>query len=284
MPACIEVALRALFLLTIVFIMAKLLGKKQLSHLNIFEYITGIVLGSIVADLTINLNTPLIYGLIALLVWFIIPMLIQVISLKSIAFRRFIDGKSTVLIQDGKILEDNLKKEKYTTDDLLEKMRQKNIFLASDVEFATLEPSGTISFLLKKENQPLTAKDLGVKLAPEKEPQTIIMDGKVILESLANLSLNPNWLEEELSKMNIALENVFLAQADTDGQLYVDLYDEKITVPEPAEKPLLLATLKKCQADPEVFALATENENSKQLYEKNSQKLQSVIDMVSPYL
>src|SRR5699024_6968381 len=195
--------------------------------------------------------------------WFIIPMLIQVISLKSIAFRRFIDGKSTVLIQDGKILEDNLKKEKYTTDDLLEKMRQKNIFLASDVEFATLEPSGSISFLLKKENQPLTAKDLGVKLAPEKEPQTIIMDGKVILESLANLSLNPNWLEEELSKMNIALENVFLAQADTDGQLYVDLYDEKITVPEPAEKPLLLATLKKCQADLEVFALATENENSK---------------------
>jgi hypothetical protein len=75
-----------------------------------------------------------------------------------------------------------------------------------------------------------------------------------------------------------------LAQADTDGQLYVDLYDEKISVPEPTEKPLLLATMKKCQADLELFALATENENSKTLYEKNSTKLQSAIDKAAPYL
>src|SRR5690625_7305646 len=85
-------------------------------------------------------------------------------------------------------------------------------------------------------------------MAPKREPQTVIMDGKVILESLANLSLNPKWLETELSKINVALENVFLGQVDSDGQLTVDLYDDQLTVPSPSEKPLLLATLKKVQA------------------------------------
>src|SRR5690625_2948153 len=94
----------------------------------------------------------------------------------------------------------------------------------------------------------------------------------MLLEPLANLSLNPNWLEVELEKLNVSIENVFLGQADNDGQLTVDLYDDKIAVPSPSEKPLLLATLKKCQADLEIFSLATKNEQSKQLYATNSQK------------
>lgn len=284
MPAWIEVALRSLFLLTILFFMAKSLGKKQISHFNIFEYISGIVLGGIIAIHTINPNLHLGYGLIAMFIWYIVPWAFEFISLKSKGFRRFTEGESTVFIQDGKILEDNLKKEKFSSDNLLEKLREKNVFLASDVEFATLEPSGSLSVLLKREKQALTPTDLDVALAPEKEPQTVIMDGEVMLESLANLSLNPNWLETELSKMNIALENVFLAQADTDAQLFVDLFDDKIVVAEPTEKPLLLATMKKCQADLELFALATENQQSKDLYDKNSKKLQTAIEQITPYL
>lgn len=284
MPAWIEVALRSLFLLAVLFFMAKALGKKQISHFNTFEYISGIVLGGIVAVHTIDPNSNLGYALIAMFVWFIIPWTFEYISLKSKVFRDFTEGKSTVLIQDGKILEDNLKKERFSSDDLLAKLRDKNVFLASDVEFATLEPAGTLSVLLKKEKQALTAKDLGIALKPEKEPQTVIMDGEIMLESLANLSLNPNWLETELSKMNIALENVYLAQADTDAQLFVDLFDDKIVVAEPTEKPLLLATMKKCQADLELFALATENKQSKDLYDKNSKKLQTAIEQITPYL
>lgn len=163
-------------------------------------------------------------------------------------------------------------------------MRDNDIFLASDVEFAVLEPSGSLSVLPKKENQPLTAKDLGLKLAPEKEPQTVVMDGKVLLEPLANLSLNTNWLETELDKLNVSIENVFLAQADNNGQLTIDLYDDKLTVPQPTEAKLLLATLKKCQADLELFALETNNIQSKELYERNSRKLQHATELVQPYL
>ncbi|WP_068672550.1 DUF421 domain-containing protein [Oceanobacillus sp. Castelsardo] len=283
-PEWIEVILRSLVLMVVLFTITKILGSKQLSQMNVFEYITGVVLGGIVAINTFDPNSSIIYAIIAMVIWFSIPYVVQKITLKSKAFRNFMEGKSTVFIQDGKIMEDNLKKQGYSTDDLLEKLRERDVFLAADVEFAVLEPDGTLNVLPKRENRPLTAKDLGLKLAPQKEPQTIIMDGKVLYESLANLNLNLTWLETELEKLNVSIENVFLGQADTDGQLYVDLYDDTIAVPTPNEKPLLLATMKKCQADLELFALSTENPQSKTLYKTNSKKLKVAIDKIEKYL
>ncbi|KKE78997.1 DUF421 domain-containing protein [Bacilli bacterium] len=283
-PEWLEVILRSLILMVVLFTITKILGSKQLSQMNVFEYVTGVVLGGIVAIHTFDPNSHIIYAIIAMLIWFFVPYAVQKIALKSKVFRNFTYGKSTVFIQDGKIMEDNLKKQGYSTDDLLEKLRDKDVFLAADVEFAVLEPDGTLNVLPKRENRPLTAKDLGIKLAPQKEPQTVIMDGKVLYESLANLNLNLAWLETELEKLNVSIENVFLGQADTDGQLYVDLFDDTIAVPSPNEKPLLLATMKKCQADLELFALATENPQSKTLYQTNSKKLQAAIDKIEKYL
>lgn len=284
MSEWVAVLVRSISLLIVLFFLTKWLGKKHISQLNIFEYITGIVLGGIVAIHSFDIETNISYGLLAMFIWFIIPFTVEYISLKNKAFRDFTQGKSTIFIQDGKIMEDNMKKEGFTADDLLQLLRNNDIFRASDVEFAVLEPAGTLSVLPKKENQPLTAKTLNLNVAPEKETQTVIIDGRMLLEPLANLSLNPNWLETELDKLNVSIENVFLAQADTDAQLTVDLYDDKIAVPSPTEKPLLLATLKKCQADLELFALATENKTSKEMYERNSKKLQNTIDILSPYL
>ncbi|MBG9580215.1 membrane protein, partial [Bacillus thuringiensis] len=93
-----------------------------------------------------------------------------ILSLKNKTARDFFEGKSTVLIKDGKILEDNLKKEKYTSDELLELLRGKSAFSVAEVEFAVLEPSGELNVLLKKDSQPLTAKDIGLKVPNEKEP------------------------------------------------------------------------------------------------------------------
>src|SRR5690625_3425972 len=284
MPDWLNILLRSVALVLILFLLIKLLGKKHLSQLSMFDYVNGVVLGGIVAIIAAHHTVNFWHGIIALLVWFIVPFTVDYIALKSKTVRNIIHGKSTVIIQDGKIMEDNLKKESIATDDLLEQLREKNIFQVADVEFALLEPTGKINVLPKTENQPLTAKDLNIKLAPKKEPQTVIMDGEMLLESLANLNLNPSWLETELAKLNVTIENVFLGQADSDGQLTVDLYDDTIKVPQPTEKPLLLATLKKTQADLELYALETENKQSKQLYETNSAKLTKVIDMVERYL
>lgn len=166
----------------------------------------------------------------------------------------------------------------------MEKLRNNNQFLVSDVEFAVLEPTGELNVLPKKENQPVTLKDLNITPAPAKEPQTVIADGNILLEPLANASLNPTWLEAELEKQNVTIDNVFLGQVDHRGQLFLDLYDDHITVPEPAQSALLLASMKKCQADLELFALATDNPASKEVYDRNQKRMQEAVNRMEPYL
>lgn len=281
MPDWLQVVLRSLFFLVVLFLITKWLGKKQISQLSFFEYVTGITIGNIGAELATRVEGNIVHGVLSILVFAFAPFIAGLISMKSKTFRDLVEGKATVFIKDGKIMEDNLKKEKYTTDELLWLLRSKDVFDISTVEFALLEANGDFSVMLKKENQPLTPKDLNMTVASVKEPQMVIMDGKILDEPLSTIGLNRNWLKTELEKLGILLENVFLGQANSNGELSVDLYDDKLKVPSPQEKPLMLATLKKCQADLEVFALSTESKEAKAMYRKNSEKLQKAIDEVT---
>ncbi|TKH04866.1 DUF421 domain-containing protein [Peribacillus simplex] len=284
MPDWIEIVLRSLFFLIVLFLITKVLGKKQLSQLSFFEYVTGITIGNVGAELATKVEGNIIHGVLSILVFAIAPFIAGLISLKSKTFRDLIEGKASVFIKDGKVMEDNLKKEKYTIDELLGLLRKKDVFDISEVEFALLEANGDFSVMLKKQNQPVTAKDLNLSVAAVKEPQTIIMDGSILDEPLSTIGLNRNWLHTELDKLGVLLENVFLGQANSNGELTVDLYDDKLKVPSPQEKPLLLATLKKCQADLELFALGTESKEAKEMFSKNSEKLQRAIDDVAHIL
>ncbi|MDM5196591.1 DUF421 domain-containing protein [Fictibacillus enclensis] len=281
----VDIVVRSFIFLITLFLLTKwFLGKKQLSQLSFFEYVTGITIGSIAAEVTMGLERNIIHGLISMSIWSLVPFAIGLFSMKSKKIRDFAEGKARIIIKDGKIMEDNLKKERYTIDELLEQLRDKNVFEVSDVEYALLEPNGHLSVLLKKENQPLTAKDLQIKVAPIKEPQTVIMDGNILDEPLSNRGLNRGWLNEELDKAGVSLDNVFLAQVNSYGQLTMDLYDDKIQVPSPQEKPLLLASLKKCQADLEMFALQTESKDAQRVYNKNADRLTHIINKLKPML
>jgi Protein of unknown function (DUF1657)/Protein of unknown function (DUF421) len=147
-----------------------------------------------------------------------------------------------------------------------------------------LEPNGELSVLLKKENRPLTPKDLNIPVAHEKEPETVIMDGTIINDSMAAARKDRKWLHMELDKLGVTLENVFLGQINSYGELTVDLYDDKINVPSPETRPLLMASMKKCQADLELYALATESEKAKAMYEKNAKKIEQAISTLTPFL
>jgi uncharacterized membrane protein YcaP (DUF421 family) len=284
MPEWLDVVVRSFSFLIVLFLVTKWLGKKQLSELSFFEYVTGITIGSIAAEVAMGLERNIFNGILGIVIFAAAPFVAGLLSLKSKKARDFIEGKGTVFVKDGKVMEDNLKKEKYTTDELMELLRKKNVFQAADVEFAVLEPTGDLSVLLKKENQPLTAKDLKLAVAPIKEPQTVIMDGEILDEPLFTIGQNRGWLNTELDKLGVSIENVFLGQVDSYGQLTVDLFDDKLQVPSPQEKPLLLATLKKCQADLELFALGTKVNEAKHMYTKNSKKLQGEIEKVTPLL
>jgi uncharacterized membrane protein YcaP (DUF421 family) len=284
MPDWILIISRSIIFLVLLFIITKVLGKKQISELSFFEYVAGITIGSIAGEVVTGIERSMLHGAIALAVFGLVTFLVNFIAIKSKKFSDFAEGKGTVVIKDGKILENNLKKEKYTIDELSALLRQKDIFRFADVEFAVLEPRGTLSALLKREHRPLTPKDLQMKMPNEKEPQTVIMDGNIVDESLRCAGKGRGWLYTELEKLNVTLDNVFLGQVDSYGELTVDLYDDKIQVPAPAQRPLLLATLKKTQADLEIFSLQTDCEKSKEMYKKDSVKLQETIDKLSPYL
>ncbi|AIQ47057.1 membrane protein [Paenibacillus sp. FSL R7-0273] len=284
MPDWLEVIVRTVFAVVVLFFLIKVLGKRQVSQLSFFEYITGITIGNLAAYISLDTDSTWHLGFLALFVWVAFSFGIEILQIKSKKARDFIDFKSTVLIKDGKILEDNLRKEKLTTDELLEGLRKKDVFTVADVEFAIMESDGAINVLLTRENQPLTPKHLGIKVAPEKETQAVIMDGEILDEPLDDLKLTRGWLNMQLEKLGLTVENVFLGQVDSYGELTVDLYADKMQVPQPQEKPQLYALLKKCEADLELFSLSTVNPEAKQMYEECSAKLLRLIKELKPFI
>ncbi|GIP27511.1 hypothetical protein J23TS9_26410 [Paenibacillus sp. J23TS9] len=284
MPEWVEVITRTLASVVVLFALTRLLGKRQISQLSFFEYITGITIGDLAATISLDVKGTWYLGIISLSVWVLVSLGIEFLQLKSKRARDFIDSKSTILIKDGKILEDNLKKERLTNEELLEQLRSKSAFKVAEVEFAIMEPNGEINVLLKKENQPFTPTHLGIKVGPESEPQTVILDGKVMDEPLATRGLNRRWIHTELEKIGVSLDNVYVGQVDAYGQLYVDLFDDKIKVPQPQQKVTLYAELKKLQADLEMFGLSTNRPEAKALYEQCSISLEQVISDVKPLL
>ncbi|MFT4412428.1 DUF421 domain-containing protein [Fredinandcohnia humi] len=283
MPNWIEVGIRSLSVIIGLFLIMKLLGKKQLGRLSFFEYILGITIGSIAASISLDIEQDLPAGITSILVWLLFPHVVSLISLKSKRFSDFAEGKSTVFIKDGKILEEHLKKEKYTADELLEQLRKKDVFQVADVEFAALEPSGDISVLLKKAKQPLTVGDIFSNPPTIKEPQAIIMDGTILDQPLAAHGFSEDWLKNELKKKGVKPEEVFLAQVDNFGELNLDLYDDKVQNQPPVLIQQLLASLRKNQLDFKRLALQAELQSVKEEYIKHAEQLKNMEESITPY-
>lgn len=220
----LDIVARNLVAILILFMFTIILGKKLVSQLNFFDFIAGITIGSIAAALCVDDTISYKHGITSLLVWGLTAMLVAKAGLKSIPARRLLDGIPTVLVQNGKILEDNLRKEKYHINDLLEELRLKGVFDISDLESAILETSGQISVQLKAGAQPITASDLHLTSRYRGLSANLIIDGRILHEHLRLLGRDENWLLNELKTRNVpSLQDVMLASIDTDGNLYIDL-------------------------------------------------------------
>ena len=144
--------------------------------------------------------------------------------------------------------------------------------------------TGDLSVLLKSDRKPVTPHDLGKKVAPQAEPQTVILDGNMLDESLASRGLNRAWLKTQLERRGISLDNVYLGQVDGTGELYLDLFDDAVHLPQPKVKEMLHANLEKVQADLANYALETEDEGAKSMYTTNAGKIEAILDKLEPYL
>lgn len=285
MTMWLQIVLRTITAVLFLLLLTKVLGKRQVTELSVFEYITGITIGNLAGYVSLEADKQWYLGLVALTSWAALSMGIELLQMKSKKARDWIDGQPTVLIQKGKILEGNMKKERVTTDELMESLRTRDIFKVADVEFAVMEVSGAINVMPKAEVMPLTPKTLGLRVQPEHEPQVVVMDGKILPDPLRSSGYNEQWLKKEFMKSNARIEDVFFAQIDDSGSLYYDLFDDKVKPPKtPNGQASLLAALKKCEADMELYALQSADEKERLHYAACSKRLQQLIDDVRPLI
>ncbi|WP_032122187.1 DUF421 domain-containing protein [Clostridium amazonitimonense] len=271
-----------LFFLAIV--ITKYMKKKTLSRATPFDFISYAVIAIIITLISLNIIDNIYFGLIALAVWVLMPIILDFASMRSKSIYNLLQGKERVLVKNGKIMEDNLSKERITGQEFLQEMRSQKAFNLADVEFAVMETTGDINVSLKADKKPITPHDLGKEVAPKTEPQTVILDGNILNEGLTNAGLNRGWLTTQLEIKGVSLENVFLGQVDSSGDLYIDLFDDMIQVPKTQVKEMLYASIQKSQADLMSFSLDCDNEDAKAMYSQNAKKLEKVMKKLEPYL
>ena len=216
---------RSLLSLSILFFITKIIGKKQVSELSLFDYVIGISIGNFAAEMTMNLDNQYVNGIIALIVFGLTAYLISILSLKSIHIRRFFVGIPTVIVQNGKIIEKNLRKVMIDINDLLEQCRISGYYNLNEIEYAIMEANGKISFMPKPEYKPLTPKSMDVKVEKEDLVANVIIDGVIMQENLENMNKKIDWLEKELKvKGYKEYDNIILATLDSNDKLTI--YDK----------------------------------------------------------
>lgn len=219
-----HVIIRSVISLVVLFISARIMGKRQIAQLSFFDYVVGISIGSIAANFAIDDTISYIHGLVGIITYALIPILMSYISVKSIRARKILEGRSVIIIQNGKIIEENLKKSKFHVNDLLEELRLKGAFSFRDVEFAVLETSGKVSVQLKAYKQPVTCEDLKLETSYKGLSADLIIDGKIIENNLELTGHDKKWLLKELKEQKVSSpKEVLLATLDSENTLNIDL-------------------------------------------------------------
>ena len=203
------------------------MGKQQVAQLTFFDYVVAISIGSIAAELSVNLDGKTIDTLTGMAVWTVLAISVAVIQVKSMKIRKLLQGDATLVIDKGKISEENLKKLRLTADELLSELRANNIFNVADVEYALFEPSGKLSISKKPHKQNVTAEDMNIQKKYSKLPVEVIIDGKLLQENLKKYNISKAWIYHQLSKEKIYdTGKIFLGQIDSEGNLYIDMKEE----------------------------------------------------------
>ncbi len=227
MKEYIEAIWKTITIFGMLVILTRIVGRKLLAQITFFDFVTGVTIGTIAGAYVVNevkghavLLSPVILVICTLGLGFL--------TVKNLKLRKLFKGEPIVIIQNGKILEENMLKSRYTLDALEMQLRENKIFDINEVEFAVLEANGKLSVLKKTPYNPVTPKDLNLKTNYKGLATEIIKDGDVLDQNLKQNSLDINWLYKELHQQGIDdISKVMLASLNTDGSLYIDLKNEK---------------------------------------------------------
>ena len=217
---------RALISLAVLFLVTKMIGKKQVSELSLFDYVIGISICNFAAEMTINLESQEINGIVAVLIFGIVAYIVSYITMKSIYLRRFFIGVPTIIIDKGKINYKNMKKFKMDINDLLEQARINGYFDLSEIEYGIMEANGIMSFKLKDIYDTPTNKDLNINTKNIGICANIIIDGKYMKNNISNMNKNIEWVENKIKDMGYNINNILLATLNEKDEINIYLKEE----------------------------------------------------------
>jgi len=212
---------RTLILYGLVVLVMRLMGKRQIGQLQPFEFVVAIMIADLASVPMQNRDLPLSTGIIPILTLLVVQVSLAFLILRSPKMRRVICGSPSILIENGHLRRQELARLRINTDDLLEQLRAKNYANLEDVEYAILETNGQLSVIPKSQRRPVNPADLQLPTQYEGLPLNLIVDGRIVRESLTVAGLDENWLHVQLNRHGLAgPEDVFLASLDTEGHLY----------------------------------------------------------------
>jgi uncharacterized membrane protein YcaP (DUF421 family) len=226
-----EILWRSILTFVILIVFARILGKEVVSNMTFHDFVTGITIGAIAANLAFNVKIKAMDLILSLVAFMAVSFLVSVITMKFRKSRLWLSGTPTVVIERGKILEKNMSKIKYTIDSLNQSLRQKGIFNIGEVEYAVLEVNGELAIMKKDEYNTVTKKDLELNSSDSIFPIELIIDGKILEKNFTENHISKRNVQHQITKMNKRLEDVFYAVQGSNGKLYIDLYEQDIDHP-----------------------------------------------------
>lgn len=201
------------------FIIAKILGHKQMAQLDFFDYVTGITIGSIAAELATELESPS-KPLIAMVVYGAVAYALTIIAHKLPKARKFINGTPTIIMDGGKLYRENMKKSKLELSEFMVMCRQEGYFDINDIETAIFEYNGRLTILPRSQKRPLNPEDVGISPKKAAICTEIIMDGRILHENLKRRGFNLEWLEKQLESQRYeSPREIFLGICDQNNKL-----------------------------------------------------------------
>lgn len=216
----LKVVLASLFSAAILFVIAKIIGHKQVAQLEFFDYITGITIGSIAAELATTLDKPWWKPTMSMIVFGIITVILSVLTRRLPRSRKFINGTPTIVLNDGKLYRKNMKKAKLELSEFLLLCRQEGYFNLDDIQTAVYEYNGKLSILPVSTKRPLTPEDMKLSPLPEHIGTEVIMDGRIIGSNLRRRDLSVAWLQKELKSQGYqSAKQIFLGICGKNNQL-----------------------------------------------------------------
>lgn len=214
-----KIVLTSILSAAALFIIAKVLGHKQMSQLDFFDYITGITIGSIAAELATELEKPW-KPLVAMLVYGIITVTLTLLTSKLPRMRKYINGTPTIILNNGKLYRRNMKKAKLDLSEFMVMCRQEGYFNLNDIQTAIFEYNGRLTVLPKATKRPINPTDMNLIPEPEKICTEVIMDGRILEDNLKRMGLDINWLQKEMEVQGYKThKQIFLGVCDDNNQL-----------------------------------------------------------------